>query len=96
MTTDLCVPSKCTFLQKKLEYLGHETTPEGIKPLQCNVETIINFPQPQNKKELERFIGLASYHRKFISNFVKQTHNLNRLKMKNQNGDWKSEYKDSC
>lgn len=38
---------------------------------------------PRDKKELERFLGLASYYRKFIKNFAKQAHNLNRLKSKN-------------
>ena len=60
-------PDKCTFLQRELEYLGHEITPEGIKPLKRNVEKVINFPAPQNKKKLERFIGLASYYRKGYS-----------------------------
>ena len=76
-------PDKCAILQKKLEYLGHEITPDGIKPLERNVEKIINFPEPKSKKELERFLGLASYHRKFINNFTKHTHNLNRLRSKN-------------
>lgn len=76
-------PDKCTFLQRELEYLGHRITPEGIKPLERNAEKILNFPQPKNRKELERFIGMASYYRKFIQNFAKKTHNMNRLKSKN-------------
>ena len=76
-------PDKCSFLQQELEYLGHKVTPEGIRPLERNVEKVLNFPKPNNKKELERFIGLASYYRKFIQNFAKRTHHMNRLKGKN-------------
>ena len=66
-------PDKFSFLQRELECLGHKITSKGIQLLQRNVEKIINFPEPQNKKQLERFIGLASYHRKFIKNSAKQT-----------------------
>lgn len=81
-------PDKCAFLQQELEYLGHEVTPEGIKPLKRNVEKVLNFPQPRNKKELEQFLGLASYYRKFICNFARKTHRLNRLKSKNVDFDF--------
>ena len=75
-------PDKCLILQQELEYLGHKVSTEGIRPLERNVEKILNFPIPKNKKELERFIGLASYYRKFIPNFAKRANNLNKLKHK--------------
>ena len=74
-------PIKVRFFKR--EYLGHEITPDRIEPLERNVEKIINFPESKSKKELDRFLGLASYYRKFINNFAKHTHNLNRLKIKN-------------
>ena len=76
-------PDKCCFLQKKLENLGHKVTPEGIKPLERNVEKVLNFQQPKNKREIEQFFGLASYYRKFIPNFARRIYNINRLKAKN-------------
>ena len=36
-------------MQRELEYLGHKVTPEGIMPLEKNVEKILNFPQPGNQ-----------------------------------------------
>ena len=42
----------------------------------------MNIPQPKNRTEVERFIGLASYNRKFIPKFAKLTHNMNKLKKK--------------
>ena len=76
-------PDKCSFLQKNLEYLGHEVTADGIKPLKRNVDKILNYPVPTTRHELERFIGLASYYRKFIQNFAKKTYHLSRMKSKN-------------
>src|SRR5439155_24587474 len=29
----------------------------------------MDFPQPRNHKELQSFLGLANYYRKFIANF---------------------------
>ena len=59
---------KSSFLQGELEYLGHKIIAESIKPLAQNVEQIIDFLQPINKKELERFLGLAGYYHKFVEN----------------------------
>ena len=76
-------PDKCMFLQRELEYLGHRVTPQGIMLLERYVEKVLKFPQPRNKEELERFVGLASYYRKFIKDFSKCTYNLNGLESKN-------------
>ena len=42
-------PDKSAFLQKRLEYLGHEITPDGIKPLEKNVEKLLTSPNPNQK-----------------------------------------------
>ena len=62
-------PSKCTFFTDTIEYLGHVVGPDGIKPNPNLVKAIINFPQPQVLKELQSFLGLANYYRKFIENY---------------------------
>ena len=76
-------PDKCSFFQRELEYLGHKVSPNGITQFERNVEKVLNFSQPKNRKEVERFIGLASYYRKFIPKFSKLTHNMNKLNSKN-------------
>ena len=62
-------PSKCTFFTDTVEYLGHIIGPDDIKPNPALVKAIIEFPQPRILKELQSFLGLANYYRKFIKNY---------------------------
>ena len=59
-------PSKCHFLQRSVEYLGHVVSERGISPDPWKVEAVRNFPMPTNLKSLRSFLGLASYYQRFI------------------------------
>src|SRR5213078_3120564 len=61
--------SKCTFFSSSIEYLGHIADGEGLRPNPRLVQALTDFPQPKTLKELQSFLGLANYYRKFISNF---------------------------
>jgi hypothetical protein len=39
-------PSKCSFFQRKLSYVGHTVSEQGIGCNQDNIEAIINYPIP--------------------------------------------------
>jgi Reverse transcriptase (RNA-dependent DNA polymerase) len=41
---------KCSFGVKKLDFLGHEVSAAGSRPLQDNVAAVSDFPQPQTVK----------------------------------------------
>lgn len=62
-------PSKCDFLKKSVVYLGHVISDEGIKPDPEKFSAILNFPQPKTVKEIQSFVGLVGYYRRFIKNF---------------------------
>ena len=57
---------------KEVEYLGHLITADGLKANHNYKITtaILEFPRPDDLKELQRFLGLTSYYRRFISNFA--------------------------
>ena len=57
---------KCEFGKKEIEILGHVISGRGIKPLESRVEAIKNFINPRDVKELQSFLGLVNYCRKFI------------------------------
>lgn len=58
--------SKCCFGQKKLEFLGYEVSPEGIRPLEDKVLAIKTFPKPQTIDELRRFLGMVNFYRSHL------------------------------
>lgn len=81
-------PDRWKYMKEELEYLGHSVGLEGVKPLRKNVEKVLQYPQPRNIEEVERFMGLASYYRKFINNFAKIAAPINQLKGKNIKFHW--------
>jgi hypothetical protein len=61
--------SKCTFFANSIEYLGHIADGDGLRPNPRLVQALMDFPRPKTLKELQSFLGLANYYRKFIANF---------------------------
>lgn len=61
---------KCEFLTTKIEYVDYLITKEGIQPTMNGVAAIQKFLIPRNIKDVQSFIGLSSYFRKFIEKFA--------------------------
>ncbi|KAE9226437.1 hypothetical protein PF004_g11636 [Phytophthora fragariae] len=60
---------KCRFAMKSMEYLGHELSNEGVRPLQRLVTAVQEFPRPTDASEVKRFVHLAGYYRRFVEGF---------------------------
>ena len=84
-------PSKCKFAQHELEYLGHVVSREGLRTNPKLTEAVVDFPRPQSVRDVRRFLGLASYYRKFILHFAKITRPLHKLTCKDTRFDWSPE-----
>lgn len=73
--------------RSSLRYLGYVVDEEGLRTDPEKVSAILNFPRPKNTTELKRFIGLASWYRRFVKNFsivAAPLHNLTKGKRKNK------------
>jgi hypothetical protein len=57
---------KCTFGLSSMEFLGHSIGPSGINPLQSRVQAIAEFPRPVTVRQLQAFLGLFYFYRRFI------------------------------
>ena len=84
-------PAKCMFMRKELEYFGHVIAAEGLKPNLRITEAVRNFPTPENVPGVRRFLGMASYYRRFIAGFAKIAQPLHQLTAKNVPFQWSPE-----
>ena len=56
-------PKKCHFFDTSVLFLGHVLSSEGISANPKKVGKIRDWPIPTNTKEVNSFLGLASYFR---------------------------------
>jgi len=59
------------------------------------VVAIQNFLVPTSVKEVKQFVGLTSYYRRFINEFVKIAQPLHQLTQKDAHFNWQSDYQES-
>ncbi len=57
------------FICASLDYLGHTITADGVKVNSGKVDVVKSFTTPTSIKELQRFLGLAAWYHRFISDF---------------------------
>jgi hypothetical protein len=59
--------------------LGHQITQQGIQIDKEKVQAIRDWPIPKNLKELQSFIGLINYYRRYVEGYVKIMEPMFRL-----------------
>ena len=79
------------FCQSRVEILGHTVSVRGIQPSPKKVESLQQSIQPRDKKELQSFLGLATYVAKFIPNYANVTASLYELMSKGAIFRWTEE-----
>lgn len=60
---------KSKFCREEMKYLGYVLNEKGWKVDEDKISCIVNFPAPQSRRELQRFLGLCNWYRRFISDF---------------------------
>jgi hypothetical protein len=61
---------KCQLLQPRINYLGHIIENGEVRPSKEKSEDVLKFKLPENVKQLQSFLGLSGYFRKFIRNYA--------------------------
>jgi hypothetical protein len=59
-------PAKCVFAVSSLKFLGHMVDEAGITPLPRHVAAVQDCPPPTDIKQLQRFLGLINFYRRFL------------------------------
>ncbi|VEN42942.1 unnamed protein product [Callosobruchus maculatus] len=63
-------PKKCHLFQKKVQYLGHVVSQEGIAVDPQKIEAVKGWPVPKNKHDVRSFLGLCTYYRRYVAGFA--------------------------
>jgi hypothetical protein len=83
--------SKCEFWLTEVGFLGHVISAGGISIDPSKVMDVLNLMPLMNASEIQSFLGLAGYYRRFITDFSKIAKPMTRLLEKNKDFDWTEE-----
>ena len=72
-------PKKCKFFRTSIEFLGHTVTSEGVKCSDKHIEDVMKWPEPENVKNLQTFLGFANFYRRFVPGFAHISDPLTKL-----------------
>ncbi|KAM2782206.1 hypothetical protein COP1_011852 [Malus domestica] len=61
--------SKCQFCLTQVAFLGHVVSVQGIQVYPQKIAAMENWEQPRNITEVQSFLGLAGYYRRFVKDF---------------------------
>ncbi|CAM5076411.1 unnamed protein product [Natator depressus] len=75
---------KCQIGLNRVTYLGHQVGQGTISPLQAKVDAIQRWPVPKSKKQVQSFLGLAGYYRRFVPHYSQIAAPLTDLTKKKQ------------
>ena len=78
-----------------IAFLGHVFSGVGVMPDNAKIKTVEEWPTPYNAKEVQQFLGLASYYTRFVSQFADITVPLHRLAQKEIQFCWTKECNES-
>jgi transposase InsO family protein/predicted aspartyl protease len=82
---------KCSLFQRKVLFLGHVVSEQGVGTDPTKIEVIQSWPTPTTLTEVRGFIGLCSYYRRYIRGFGEIASPLHRLAEKGRGFVWTQE-----
>ncbi|KAE8974448.1 hypothetical protein PR001_g25988 [Phytophthora rubi] len=79
---------KCRFAMESMEYLGHELSRDGVRPVQRLLTAVQQFPRPSDAVGAKRFVHLAGYYRRFVAGFGSMMSPITKLLRKRVEWEW--------
>lgn len=70
---------KCVYNLKEIEFLGHNLSVSGVRPLGKYIKVIQNFRTPNTVEEIQSFLGLVNFVGKWLPNLATLTEPLRKL-----------------
>ena len=82
---------KSNFCCNKVKFLGFLVNENGLMIDPDKTEPVRNYPMPKNLRQLRRFLGVASWYRRFLKDYAKIVEPLNNLTRKLKKFIWVDE-----
>jgi hypothetical protein len=80
--------SKCTFWLEEIQFLGHVLSAKGIAVDPSKVKDILEWKPPTTVHQVQSFLGLAGYYRRFILDFSKLVKPITSLLKNDTKFNW--------
>lgn len=74
-------------------FLSHVVGKDGVRANRSLVQDVEKWPVPQNLKELQAFLGLTNYYRRFVQGYADIARSLHNLTCKGVTYHWGAEQK---
>ena len=84
-------PSKCVLCREAVSYLGHIVSRSGVATDPEKTAKVATWPTPRSVQEVQQFLGLASYYRRFVKQFAEIAKPLYRLTERGRQFRWTME-----
>ena len=84
-------PKKCVLFQRKVSFLGHVVSGEGVSTDPSKTEAVSAWPVPSSIGEVRSFLGLTSYYRRFVHGYAKIAKPLHELTENGKEFVWTQE-----
>ncbi len=81
---------KCEFHKQEVEFLGFIVGTKGIRIDPVKIQSILDWKKPENVTEVQSFLGLTNYNRKFIEGYSRKAMPLTELTKKDKPFRWDS------
>jgi hypothetical protein len=83
--------SKSSMFQRRVEFLEHIVSAQGIETQPSKITAVTEWPVPINLTEVRSLLGLYSYYRRFIQRFANIATPLHELLKKKVRFHWGSD-----
>lgn len=87
--------AKCQIKVKEITFFGRKYTDKGVFPDPDKVQDIINMQTPQNKDELQRFLGMLTFLSNHLPNISHHTATLRDLIKTGTPFEWSEDHQET-
>jgi hypothetical protein len=87
--------SKCDFWLREIKFLGHTISQDEISVDHEKVQEVMDWKPPTTVRQIQSFLGLAGYYRRFIPDFSRIAKPMTELLKKGIKFEWGQKCEDA-